>query len=116
VSRDDRQRLRDIFDAIALIREYVAVAQTTAKAPMPVDLIGDAVLYRFVILGEAASAVSDETLGKMPDIPWPSVVGMRNILTHEYFRIDWDVVEATVERDLVAIEAAVRELAQLAAD
>jgi uncharacterized protein with HEPN domain len=108
VSRADRQRLRDILAAIGQIREYVDFAHAAGAELLPANLIGDAVLYRFVVMGEAASALSSEVLGRMPDVSWPDVVGMRNILTHEYFRIDWDVVEATVQRDLTDLETAVR--------
>jgi uncharacterized protein with HEPN domain len=35
-----------------------------------------------------------------PEVPWSQMIGMRNILTHNYFEIDLDVVWSVVERDL----------------
>ena len=47
------------------------------------------VLYRAVerqleIVGEAARHVSGEYQQKYPDIPWRQIIGLRNILAHEY--------------------------------
>lgn len=60
----------------------------------------DAVLYNLVVIGEAAAQVSEETRGRAPEIPWTQIVGLRNLLAHEYFRIDLDVIEAIVREQL----------------
>jgi uncharacterized protein with HEPN domain len=52
------------------------------------------------IIGEAARKVSPEYKGNHPEIPWGEVVGMRNRLVHEYFRILPDRVWAVVERHI----------------
>jgi uncharacterized protein with HEPN domain len=53
-----------------------------------------------LILGEAAVRVSDEFKENHPDVSWPEIIGMRNILVHNYFGIDFDVVWGAVETDL----------------
>ncbi|MER3491319.1 MAG: hypothetical protein C4323_02700, partial [Mastigocladus sp. ERB_26_2] len=54
------------------------------------------------------------TLVQHPEVPWSQIIGMRNILTHNYFEIDLDVVWFVVERDLpnlkLQIEAILRAL------
>ena len=55
-------------------------------------------------LGEAAAHVSDEVKELHPDLPWHEMVGMRNILTHEYFRVKPIVLYATVRSEFVAME------------
>jgi uncharacterized protein with HEPN domain len=107
-ARRERHRLEDILVSIRLIREYVAYRHDAAAEPTPAAIIGDAILYRFVILGEAAAGLSDETRAQMPEISWTDIVGMRNVVTHEYFQVDWEIVEATTERDLAAVEAMVK--------
>jgi uncharacterized protein with HEPN domain len=44
------------------------------------------------IIGEAASKISEGCRETLPEIPWKSMLGMRNGLVHAYFEIDMDVV------------------------
>jgi uncharacterized protein with HEPN domain len=52
------------------------------------------------IIGEAARKLTEAFRLIHNDIPWPEIIAMRNILVHDYFRVDVDEVWATVERDL----------------
>lgn len=60
----------------------------------------DAVMRNLEIIGEAASKISQGTKNILPKIPWNDIVGMRNRLIHEYFRIDLEKVWDTVQNDL----------------
>jgi uncharacterized protein with HEPN domain len=69
------------------------------------DLDGDrqltlALVKCIEIVGEAASAITDETKAKAPEMPWPQIRGMRNRLIHAYYEIDLDVLWDTITRDL----------------
>ncbi len=46
----------------------------------------DAISFNFAILGEAANKVSDELQAKHPEIPWGDIIGMRNVLIHDYVK------------------------------
>ena len=52
--------------------------------------------YQLVIIGEAARLLADETKSQLPDVPWQQVAGLRNLLAHEYFRVNvrriWDII------------------------
>ena len=61
-------------------------------------------------LGEAAARVSDEVKESHPDLPWHEMVGMRNVLTHEYFRVKPIVLYETVRSEFVAMEKKLEEL------
>lgn len=52
------------------------------------------------IIGEAAARVSQETRADLPQIPWRSIIGMRNKLIHDYIAVDYDILWATVETEL----------------
>ena len=52
------------------------------------------------IIGEAAAHITDDTRERYPEIPWISIVGMRNRLIHAYFDVDLDRVWDTVIDDL----------------
>ena len=66
------------------------------------ELVQNAVMRQIQIIGEGARSVSSEYQSEHPDVPWPAIIGMRNRLVHEYFRIlprrVWDVVEKDVPR------------------
>lgn len=48
----------------------------------------DAVLRNLGVIGEAVRALPPETRDAMPDVPWGSIAGLRNIVVHEYFRVN----------------------------
>lgn len=57
----------------------------------------DAVLRNLQILGEAANKVSKETKKKIPEIEWTKIVRSRNIVVHEYFGVDFEIVWRIIE-------------------
>jgi uncharacterized protein with HEPN domain len=95
--RDDRERLLDIHEAIENVRKYAARGKDAFRND---ELIQTWILHHIQILGEAAARISDEFQERHPDIPWFKIVGMRNILVHDYFNIDIDAVWSVVENDL----------------
>lgn len=60
----------------------------------------DAVIRELEVLGEAAGRVSEEVRAEYPEIPWPQIVGLRNRLIHEYFRVKLDVVWKVVTTEV----------------
>lgn len=57
-------------------------------------------LRHLEIIGEAAGRVSEDTRNQQKAVPWKSIIGMRNILIHGYFDIDWEQVWNAVANDL----------------
>ena len=105
--RDDRERLLDIQEAIADIEKYAQYGRERFEKE---ELIQTWVIHHLLILGEAASALSETFKEQHPDIPWSKIVGMRNILIHNYFGIDLDVVWSVVETDLPQLKRYIEEL------
>ena len=93
MSRREVLRLQDIRNAISTIRDHIATSSFDRKT-------SDAVLFNLVVIGEAAAQISDETRARAPEIPWTRIVGLRNLIAHEYFRIDLDVIQAIVSEQL----------------
>ena len=67
------------------------------------DLLQNAVMRLIQIVGEAARKVSPEFKQAHPEIPWQGIVGMRNRLVHDYFRIESSRVWEVIEKDLPAL-------------
>ena len=64
------------------------------------EMLQDAVTRPLEIIGEAAGQVSEEYREAHIDIPWHKMIGMRNRLIHEYFRVNYGAVWDTVKDDL----------------
>jgi len=109
MSRNERERLRDVKDAIVAIHAHLARAP---EQPGVEDdtLLHDALLFQFVVIGEAVKNLAPETRNAEPEIPWTDVAGLRDLIAHEYFRIEIDRVLAIVERDLPPLERAIDRL------
>ena len=106
MSRDEQERLRDIQDAIVAIRQHLVQAgETTAAREDP--LLHDALLFQFVVIGEAVKHLAPETRESTPQIPWTDIAGLRDLIAHEYFRIDIHRVLEIVDRDLPPLARAI---------
>ena len=99
--RDDRERLLDIQEAITDIRKYARRGRSEFEKE---ELIQTWIIHHLLIIGEAVTGLSDSFKEEHPDIPWSKIVGMRNILIHNYFGIDMDVVWSVVEDDLPELQ------------
>jgi uncharacterized protein with HEPN domain len=55
------------------------------------------------IIGEAANRVTSETREALPSIPWPLVIGFRNVLIHQYHRVDYRVVFRVIRKDMPGV-------------
>ena len=62
------------------------------------------------LIGEAARRVSRNLREKHPQIPWKEIIGLRNILAHEYGRVDHAQLHATAAKDVPALIAALEKL------
>lgn len=99
--RDDRERLLDMQEAIERIEKYTGQGP---EAFAREELIQTWVLHHLQIIGEAVRALSAGFKQQHPEVAWPQIAGMRNILVHHYFGIDVAVVWSVVERDLPVLK------------
>lgn len=99
--RDDDERLRDILEAIERIEKYASRGREAFDAD---ELIQTWVLYHLQIVGEAVRAISPTTKEISDEVPWSKIIGMRNILVHNYFAIDKDLVWSVIENELPALK------------
>ena len=105
--RDFRDRLQDILDAIGQI-ESEQVKGRTAFDSSP--LIQVWMVHHLMIIGEAVRAIDPAIRQRYPSIPWRQIAGMRNILVHDYFRINQEVVWETVEKHVPPLKAEIKRI------
>jgi len=74
------------------------------------ELLQDAVVRALEVVGEAAAHISTEYRETHPEIPWHKMIGMRNRLIHEYFRVNYAAVWDTVRNDLPDLVKMLEEL------
>lgn len=95
--RSERLYLADIRDAIDKIQRYTAKGRAAFFADA---MMQDAVVRNLEIIGEAVKNLSARTRETHLDIPWPDIAGMRDQVTHGYFKVDLEIVWDVVANDL----------------
>lgn len=105
--RADLARLNDIRSALA---DICALTENGKQAFLDDRTAQQAVAYNLAVLGEAARALSDELRKRYPEVPWRDVIGQRNVVVHEYHRLDLDVIWSTVANDVPRLEEQIAEI------
>ena len=101
-------RLEHILESIANIQSFTEGMTFDAFAA---DKKGvRAVAYEFAVIGEAARNVPAEVQQRYPEIPWAVMQGMRNVLIHEYTRLDAKVLWDTLTEDLPPLAPLLRDV------
>ncbi|NQU60265.1 MAG: DUF86 domain-containing protein [Rhodospirillales bacterium] len=100
--RDDKERLRDIFQSIEDIQTFIS---GISKAQFLKIEKTDRKTFRAVCdcistLGEAVKKLSPEITEKNDSIDWTGLAGMKDIVTHQYFRVHLDLVWNTITQEL----------------
>ncbi len=105
--RDDRQRLLDILEAISHIEKFASRGHESFSAD---ELVRTWIAYHLQVIGEAAANLSAGLKQGYSEIPWSRMVGMRNILVHQYFGIDWKEVWKTAMIDVPVLKRSVQRI------
>jgi uncharacterized protein with HEPN domain len=114
VKRSTAILLGDIVEAAQLIQQYTkgvtfeAFAENAEKQ--------DAVVRRLEVIGEAAKALPMDFRDSHPSVPWREIAGARDVLVHEYFRVDLELAWAMVQKDVPSLLARVSEILEAAQD
>lgn len=110
MSKNYKLYLEDILDSINAINSYT-------KNLTYEDFSSDrktysATIRELEIIGEAVGKLPDEIRNQQPDVEWRDIKGMRNLLIHEYFGVDLEIVWKVVKNDIPALEQTVQSISK----
>ena len=90
--------LEDIHLSMTRILEYVE--DKDFKKFKQSYMVVDAVVRNFEIIGEASKNIPDQVKEKYPELPWKKMYGLRNLISHEYFGVGYEMIWEIITTDL----------------
>lgn len=110
----------EIIDKLNQISESIEIIQERRKGFQTVDdclqsMLGmtilEACILRIQVIGETIKSIDDKTKGKLfslyPEILWKKIIGLRNIISHEYANIDYDVIWGVITQHLFPLSTTI---------
>ncbi|MEZ5691423.1 MAG: HepT-like ribonuclease domain-containing protein [Rickettsiales bacterium] len=89
-------KLQHVLEAISGIEKLLA-------SGLKNDIADKALERYFEIIGEACRGVSKDILSKYPTIPWGNIIALRNIISHEYDKVEVKTLYDIAENKIPAL-------------
>ena len=100
--------LGHILESIGLIERYVSgVSEEDFLSDIGIQ---DKAIRRLSVIGEAASQIPKDIRAAYPETKWREIVGMRNLLVHEYFGVAINEVWLTLKRDIPELKGQIERM------
>lgn len=107
-SRDWKLRISDMLECIARIKEYTN--EISFEQFQSDKKTIDAVLRNLEIMGEAVRYIPETVQERYSDLPWAEIRAMRNIVAHEYFGVNLNIIWNTTQSNLPPIVTKLEEI------
>ena len=103
--------LSNIQECIEAIESYTGDGKETF---IQTRIIQDAVIRNFEVMGEASKRISPKIKEKYPEVPWRRIAGLRDVLIHDYLRVDlvevWGIISDYLPELKVHIQTIIRDI------
>lgn len=104
----DEVKARHILDAINDIEKFV---ENKNFEEFSFDkMLQSACIHQLEVIGEAANHFSQEFINQHAHIEWAEIIGMRNLLIHEYFGVDIRLVWQVIQNDLPRLKENIQNI------
>jgi uncharacterized protein with HEPN domain len=107
--KDNRLYLSNIKECIERIQSYTCDGR---EVFLQTPMIQDAVIRNFEIIGEATKRLSTGLRAAYPNAPWQQIAGFRDVLIHDYLKVNLNRVWVVIEQDLPELKAIVEDILQ----
>lgn len=94
----DKARLLHIIDSIEKIETYILGSEYEEFESN--SMMKDACIRQLGIIGEASNRISEELKESNEEIEWRQIIGLRNIVIHQYFGVDDQVIWGIIQHNL----------------
>ena len=105
--RDYKVYLDDILTAARKVRRFSEGKTRDSLASD--EKTFDAVVRNLEIIGEAIKKVPDEVRNAHPEVEWQKIAGLRDILIHEYFGIDLEIIWDVIQNKIPDLEMQIKK-------
>ena len=106
--RDYKVYVDDVLTSIHKIKVYTK--GLSKKRFLGDEKTIDAVVRNLEIIGEAINNIPEEIRSRYPNVEWRKISGLRNILVHEYFGIDTEIIWDIVRNKIPELEKEIRKI------
>lgn len=106
--RDSKVYLEDILEAARKIAVYTGGLSKTAFLEDEKTI--DAVVRNLEVIGEAVKKLPEDLRAQHSAVEWKKIAGLRDILIHEYFGLDAEIVWDIVQNKVPALDREVRTM------
>jgi len=104
----DKARLQHVHDAI---HEIASMTEGYDEQKFIDDSkTRFACVFQLEVIGEACRHLSGEIKNEYSQISWSQVIGLRNIIAHEYFGIDYSQLWSIINKDLPELNTVITEM------
>ncbi len=104
--RDDNLLIQDIIEAGEKVLRYTE--GFAFNSFLDDEKTRDAVVHNFEIIGEASGRLSETGQANFPEVEWRKMKAFRNLLIHQYFGVNWNVVWEVIENFLPQMPSLLR--------